>query len=168
MLEVQTPMTSNIQVTGDSNVTATGDIHITHICPKNLSAKTTKNKQLESLEKQLSSAKESLWLNKKELFKLPSYWIPILLTPVLLVIIILFIFSYLVGLFNFGEWMAVTNSNTTTIFNKPLWLIPPTILDIALIYWQRHSTKPICNNILDLQSEIDSIRSSIQRIKTRK
>jgi hypothetical protein len=155
-------------INGNKNNIAGRDIHISHICPESKSTKTTKNKQLEGLEKQLSSAKESLWLNKKELFKLPSYWIPILLTPVLLVIIILFIFSYLVGLFNVGEWMAVTNSNTTTIFDKPLWLIPPTILDIALIYWQRHSTKPICDNILDLQNEVDSIRSSIQKIKTRK
>lgn len=144
------------------------DIHITNIYPENINAKTIKSEQLECLEKKLSSAKESLWLNKKELFKLPAYWIPILLTPILIVIIILFMISYLVGLFNAGEWVAISNSNTSTIFEKPLWLAPPVLLDIALIYWQRRSTKAICDNILDLQSEIDSIKTKIQKIKTRK
>jgi hypothetical protein len=163
-------MTNCTNIHGSDNKVAGRDIiHNEHHYYQDNSANKptrTKSEILEELKQQLKNAKHSLFLNRKDLFLLPSTWALLLSITASIWLLIYFLYRVLTNLQLSSEWVSTSASVATNTHPNPFIMLIPILVIFGVGYWHSKVSEPIFDNIRYLKREIPLIKATIQKIKT--
>ena len=160
---------SNNYIDGDGNNIAGRDINI-HNYPNSVenSVPKTKEEILVNLKDDLAACKRSLFINRRQLVFLPTTIA--LIISFLCIVFLGFHFVYdLLALHSWKStsWVSDFYFIDTKRFSNPLYMMIPAGFIVLLTYFHRQAITPIIYNISLLKSEIQAIKTDIQRVKTR-